>query len=146
MVKKTPCSLSLEIGRTLQKLQHSAQDPSELFRQICAIESCRKYADKSQQDCCELLMRVMVQWSETSRSVFTLFEGGTKYTVGCFECPDRRDTYEPFTILELTLENQSTSIDGIPGIETLLLGRLASDELLHEENKVRCPKCNRRTT
>ena len=142
----TDCNLSSEIARNLLQLQAAVQDPNEVFNAICSIESCRHFADKSQQDCCELLMKIQDYWSETNRKMFNLFEGGTKYTVGCLDCQDKRDTWDPFTTLSLTLEEKSAYKNGTASLENLIHGLLANEELLDEDNKVQCRKCNTRTT
>ena len=91
-------------------------------------------------------MKLQDHWSETNRRIFNLLEGGTKYVVGCLECQDKRDTFEPFTTLRLTLQDKSSYRDGTASLETLLHERLSYEELLDKENKVECAFCDKRTT
>ena len=146
MAGTTSDQLSSEIARTFLKLQNSAQTPTEVFKAICSIDSCRHFADKSQQDICELLMKLQDYWSETNRRLFNLFEGGTKYIVGCFDCTNERDTWDKFTTLSLTLEDKSAYRDETALLASLLNGRLSYEEILDEGNKVQCKQCGVRTT
>ena len=119
------CTLSLEIARLFQRLHTKVRDPTELFDAICKIDGCAHFADKSQQqDCCELLNKILDQLSETNKSTLNLFEGGTKNTVGCFICEDSRDLWESFTTISL-------NISGTPSLEYLLRQRLTDEDLLN---------------
>ena len=113
--------LSSEIARTFLELQGAVQNPKEVFKAICSIDSCRHFADKSQQDICELLMKIQDYWSESNRRLFNLFEGGTKYIVGCFECQNKRDTWDKFTTLSLTLEDKSAYRDETSPLQVFLM-------------------------
>ena len=91
-------------------------------------------------------MKIQDHWAEMDRRLFNLFEGGTKYIVRCFECQDKRDMWESFTTLSLTLEDKSAYKNETASLENLLKGRLSYEGLLDEDNKVQCNKCNTRTT
>ena len=130
MKASTVCAVSSEIARTFRQLHHSTQDTKALFSAIRSIEGCKHFHAHKQQDCCELLMKVQDHWSETNRRIFNLFEGGTKYIVGCLECEDKRETFEAFTTLSLTLEDKDSYKD-----ETASLAYLEQLLNSHEINR-----------
>ena len=81
-----------EIARLFRKQLITIIKPDELFKAICSINSCSSYAAGGQQDCCELLQNMLDHWSEASKEIVRLFEGGYRSVITCSECNHVADT------------------------------------------------------
>ena len=132
-------NIASEFANVLRKQLTSVTSPLKLFNSICAIPSCLPYANKKQQDCCELLNRMMDHWSDVKATEITdLFTGHTKSELTCSECSHRSHSWEPFTMLQIGLDTHCASLED-------LLARRQRPETLDGSNKCYCVTCRKDT-
>ena len=131
--------IASEFANVIRDQLNSVTSPLKLFNSICAIPSCLPYANKRQQDCCELLTRMMEHWSEVKATEITdLFTGHTKSELTCSECSHRSPSWEPFTMLKIGLDTHCASLED-------LLARRQRPETLDGSNKCYCVICRKDT-
>ena len=133
--------LSEEIARVFTMQLSSVSKPTELLEAICSISSCKHYAKREQQDCCEFLIKLMEYWSETNKDLSDLFEGGTRSLITCSQCNESSYTWDRFMVLKLSLEDQLLQHKRPLSIEDLI-SRWKREELLSGDNGYSCMHCN----
>ena len=78
--------ISRAISETYEDQPIGTCKPSKLFNAICSIEDCTHYANKEQQDACELLRKLIEHWTSTNKDLSNLFTGSFVSTVKCMSC------------------------------------------------------------
>ena len=136
--------LSKEIARVFTKQLNSVHRPIQLLKTICSNESFEKYANGEQQDCCELIVKLMDYWSKANKEILKLFEGGVRSEVTCSKCNTQSYTWDCFMILKLCLGDQLLCKKGTVSIEDLI-SIWRKKEILVEENEYKCINCNEKT-
>ena len=78
--------LSEEVAKVFTKQLTTVYRPIELLKTICSNKPFEKYAKGEQQDCCELLVKLLDYWSKANIEILQLFEGGVRSEVTCSKC------------------------------------------------------------
>ena len=137
-------NLSKEIARVFTNQLTSVYRPIKLLKTICSNKPFEKYANGEQQDCCELMVKLMDYWSKANKEILKLFEGGVRSEITCSKCNTPSHTWDCFMILKLCFEDQLLSKKGTVSIEDLI-SNWRKKEILDEENGYKCINCNETT-
>ena len=140
--KKFKDELSEELAILFQMMLTTVFEPVKLFKTLCSIESCSEFADGSQQDCFDVLVKIMEHWSDKKdEGIVKLFCGQNVTKVTCTECQTTNFKLDPFMVLKLNLSGPNS----LPFYPTPTIGELIEDragaEVLDGENKYDCSDC-----
>ena len=143
--KTSQDKLSKELAKIFRTQFNAVSKPNKLFETICSLDSCKHYAQGTQQDCFDLLINMIEYWSEKKQiQIMKLFEGSSSAQVTCSECSNSEWTWDPFAVLNLCLGDKSSKVHKRLAIEELIL-RWSREEVLDGKNKYICVRCEKAT-
>ena len=132
--------LSKEIANIFHAQSGEILEPINLFNTICSLNSCTHYAMKKQQDCSELLLKLMEYWHEQNKDISEIFTGGMRSKVRCSHCHKTEGTWNDFMVLKLSLANWNLRKKDELCIQELI-SSWGREERLDERNKYKCENC-----